>query len=292
MNPVFTSLLAVTSLVFVTAAYGQEKKSSSHTLIIRGGDTIINGKSLADVDRAEADRLRREVKDLEKKFKPDHFFDNRGLRRPEGVDRDSTKTGRYFFNYDTAGRSLNLYNDRSDSSGNNPGGFFRFRGNSFVPGILMFPDSVMIAGIPGRFPERRVLAEPSGRGRINNSMSFSFYSVDKEGIPTRVNISVREASAEKIKKAGTEGTEQTLKVEDLVLFPKLSTGETILTFNISETGPVQIRITDSGDQHIFADKLAKFNGSYMKAVPLIKNGLYYLYIRQGKKWYIKQLIKE
>lgn len=60
------SLTSFVLIFFVLAAFSQEKKVIKRDIIIKNGDTLINGKKLSEVDRLEQVKLRKELHSLER----------------------------------------------------------------------------------------------------------------------------------------------------------------------------------------------------------------------------------
>lgn len=133
---------------------------------------------------------------------------------------------------------------------------------------------------------------PGMRNR-NNSSSFNFNSIDKNGISSRMNIRLSDAEKSQVKTiTGIENTTNLLDVKDLTLFPNFSNGKVGISFNLESKGAIKLKILNTDLKPLFTDELASFNGSYMKQIPLAENGVYYITIEQNKSWFIKRLIKE
>lgn len=138
--------------------------------------------------------------------------------------------------------------------------------------------------------ERRAFAGVMER---NNSSSFNYNHIDKDGIANRVSIRMSDAGKDQLKKiTGTENIAKTLDVEDLTLFPNFSSGKMTLSFNLASKGTAKINILDSEMNSIYKDEAANFSGNYIKQFTLPKNGLYYVTVNQNGNWFVKRIVKE
>ncbi|TZF85725.1 hypothetical protein FW774_01220 (plasmid) [Pedobacter sp. BS3] len=130
------------------------------------------------------------------------------------------------------------------------------------------------------FPERK------------NTQFFHYETIDKDGVPTDINIALSDADRSAVKKL-TEGGDpaNVLEIENLVLFPDFKSNKLSLHFILSRRGNTSVKILNSAFHELFSTR-STFSGNYFKQVTIPKNGLYYLVINQGERWFIKQFIKE
>lgn len=140
------------------------------------------------------------------------------------------------------------------------------------------------------FDNNRLTTVLSGRKR-ENSQSFNFSNVDKDGIETRMNFRLSDASAADVKKlGGTEEKSGENSFGDVVLYPDFTTGNITLNLKTSSTSPTTLQLTNRDGQTIWTEKSG--SGKISKSFSLPKNGLYFLVLKQGAKTSVKQLIKE
>jgi hypothetical protein len=126
----------------------------------------------------------------------------------------------------------------------------------------------------------------------NNSQSFNYSNTDKNGITTRMNIRVSDASKEDLKKIAGSDNPNALAIEDLTLFPNFSTGKMTLSFNIAAKGTTEIKVLDSDKKVVFTDKPSNFSGNYIRQINLPKNGVYYISVAQNGKWFVRKVVKD
>ena len=122
-----------------------------------------------------------------------------------------------------------------------------------------------------------------------NSQSFNYNYTDKEGISNRIHIRISEVSADKIKQV-SEGEANTLEVKDLTLFPNFSSGKMTLSFNLPDKGHALIKILDSDLKPVFSGQGS--GDTYFKQFNMLKNGVYYIHIKQGNSSFVRKMVKE
>ncbi|MBC7759266.1 MAG: T9SS type A sorting domain-containing protein [Phormidesmis sp. FL-bin-119] len=127
----------------------------------------------------------------------------------------------------------------------------------------------------------------------NNSSSFNYSHIDKDGISIRMNIQISDANKDQLKKiTGAETIAKFLEVSDLTLFPNFSSGKMTLSFNIASKGNAKIRVLDSDMISIFTNEATNFSGNYVKQLLMPKNGMYYVTVNQNGNWFVKRFVKE
>lgn len=303
----------------------QAEKRINQTIIIKNGDTTINGKKLSESNLQEKIRLRKEFRDMKSRMKDsglqaenDHLPDQGSL-----IDKRViiTKKG-------DKPHILHWNDGEFDLRDNMPGELymFKFNGDSSLTFDLN-ADTIMkqfrfkIDGLdslrervitmhrnlspksPGmpRMPARPTppsafdfeRAELPTMRKQNNSSTLSYHSIDKNGISSKMSIRLSEidkSQLEGILKA--EAGDQALEVKDLTLFPNFSNGKIGISFNLNSKGPIKMVIMDSDKKPVFTDEVANFNGTYMKQISIPENGIYYISVKQNNLWFVKKLVKE
>jgi hypothetical protein len=314
---VFITLIVVSSS---SAARAQADKKASQSIIIKNGDTTINGKKLSEADQKERIRLRQVFRDMEGRIKGKgeineiiigrkgdnphilHWEDDK--MKELDFDLDHKMPGRlHVFKFD--GDSSMSFDFNTDTLMKE----FRFQIDGLDSNlkkriITMHRDMVPVAPNMPRLPRAPMNPVPPmafefersefpGMWNRNNSSSFNFNSTDKNGISSRMNIRLSDAEKSKLKTiTGIENTGNLLDVKDLTLFPNFSNGKLGISFNLESKGTVQIKILNTDLKPLFTDEVSNFNGSYMKQISLVENGVYYVTVDQNKVWFIKKLIKE
>jgi hypothetical protein len=287
----------------------QEEKKMTRSIIISNGDTIVNGKKLSEADKEERIILRKEFSEMEDSMKG---FGGQKEERVIIRKRNSKEPPVLNWN-DGNPKEFELRLDK-----NMPGDVhvFKFDGNEINVDTLIKGFNFNIDGLDSNSKKRIItmhrnfdLNEPRMSGRIapptiferrmmpemeerTNSSSYNYNHIDKDGIPSRMNIRISDAEKEQIKKiTGSESMTSALDVEDLTLFPNFSTGKIGLSFNMDSRGAVKVKILDSQLNQVYADEAANFTGNYMKQIALPKNGIYYISVKQNTGWFVKKLIK-
>ena len=323
----FITLIVVSSGTSVKA---QEEKRISQSIIIKNGDTIINGKKFSEADQKERIRLRQEFRNMESRIKGQGGRNaKRVIIKPKsGIEKDIIISQKgdvpHILHWDDS----DIAEFEFDLKDKMPGGLhvFKFKGDSmmfdFNADTIMKEFRFQMDGLDSNLRKRIITMHrnmapeaplmprmpmypapprayefersefPAMRNR-NNSSSFNYNSTDKNGISSRMNIRLSDAEKSQLKTiTGLENTGNLLDVKDLTLFPNFSNGKVGISFNLESKGPVRVKILNSDLKQLFTDELTNFNGSYMKQIPLAENGIYYITIEQNKVWYIKRLVKE
>lgn len=306
-----------------SAVKAQQEKKISQSIIIKNGDTIINGKKLNEVDKEERLRLRNDFKKMESRIKgPAGKNEKRVIIRDKNdedvvIGRKGKDPHILFWNDDNEHEfKFNFDNGREGNVH-----VFKFKGDSLMLGFnadtLMKGFSFNMDGLDSNLRKRIVtmhrnleVRAPGMRGRMmppmmfergefpslrnsNNSSSFNYNYIDKDGISNHMNISISEAEKDQLKKiTGSESIVNPLDVSDITVFPNFSSGKLGLSFNVANRGNTKVKILDSDLKQVFSDETANFSGSYMKQISLPKNGVYYISISQNSNWFVKKLIKD
>ncbi len=310
----FITLIVVSSDSSVKA---QDEKRISRSIIIKNGDTVVNGKKLSEVSQEERIRLKREFKEMENRIKGRGGKDNEIIisSKPDAPhvlqwnDRDLSELEFDLKNDIPGEMPLFKFNGDSMSFNFNADTILqelRFQMNGLDSNLRkriitmhrnMMPRGPRIPGTPMRTNppmafdfERRGF--PDWRN-INNSSSYNYNSTDKNGISNRMSIRISDAEEAKLKTiTSLEKVENLLEVKDMMLFPNFSNGKLGISFNLETKGPIKLCILNSDLKQLFTDEITNFNGSYMKQVSVLENGVYYISINQNKAWYVKRFVKE
>ncbi|MGB4399077.1 MAG: hypothetical protein WBJ10_06885 [Daejeonella sp.] len=132
-------LFAIAAVAPDYAAYGQEKKAISRSIIINNGDTTVNGKKFSDLNKDERAKLREEFREMEKNFNRGSTIrssSDRVIIRKDGGDkkeivitRDGQAPGVLHWN-DDIGAEVRTYNFKSKKPGDLK--VFRYNGDSLI----------------------------------------------------------------------------------------------------------------------------------------------------------------
>jgi hypothetical protein len=290
------NVLIILSAVFIGSASAQPKKSKS--IIITEKDTIVNGKRLSEADNSERLKLRKGLKDVLIPAPPLH---DRLMVRPDLGLRGEIVTITGDDTLRLNGRKLN------------PGMRFRFRGDTSMIAmkadslasfhkrfdalndeIWMEPQGDISIRIPNAMQDLRELRfNNPGRDfrRKPNSQMFSFDYIDKDGISNAVNISVTEVPKVQFPKAlADQSATESLNVQDLTLFPNFNSGKMTLALSVRTKGNTTIRLFDSSSNTVFSDQFG--SGDYLKQINMLKNGIYFLQVKQGKASFVRRIVKD
>jgi hypothetical protein len=299
----FFVLIIISSGLSVRA---QVERKIVRSIIITNGDTIVNGQKLSEANKEDRVRLRKELLEMEQErgVKSDNrviIRKNNGkepliLNWNEDTDGElkiDLKNGqmeepsRFFFdeknmNIDSL---LNGFNLKIDGLDSNLSKRVITMHRNFRPG----QPEVELRTHPNQ-PTPRFLT-PAGEQRRNSS-SFSYNHMDQDGILSRMNIQISDIERENLEKiTGSKESIADLKVEDLTIFPNFSTGKIGLSFNLSRSAALKIKILNSEFKQVFTDEMSNFNETYTKQISLPKNGIYYIAIKQNNSWFLRKLIK-
>ncbi len=295
----------------------QEKKQVSKSIIIKNGDTIINGQNLKDVSRSDRKKLMKELEGIrlgqfnhelphppqpptesqviirkKKEGEPEQIIVKR-LNAPKVMiwkDVETLPSGRI-----KEVDSIFIHLDSSQFKNQ------QLNIDGLESNIKFFSDGATIEMLPNTPDEARAFRMPmlknmrfnSEFGNEKNSQDFSYSNTDKDGISNRLHIRLTEAANESVAKiTGSEKANNNLIVDDLNIFPSFSTGKINLTLSLKSKGALEVKIIDNNLQPVFSDKQPNFNETYYKAFSLPKNGIYYLVLNQGTNWWVKKMIKE
>ena len=271
----------------------QQEKRVIKSIIISNGDTIINGKKLSEVDKQERIRLRKEFSEMESTTKG---FEGNSESRV--IIRKRTSKEAPVLNWNDGNpKEIEL---RVEKNMPEDIQIFKFEGDGLDSNLrkrvitMNRNFNLNELGMGGRNTPPTVFDQGRmpGAAERKNSASFNYNNIDKDGIPSRMNLRIIEAGKDQLTKImGSESMTSTLNVEDLTLFPNFSTGKLGLSFNMESRGPVKVKVLDSQLNQVYADEATNFSGNYMKQISLPKNGIYYISIQQNASWFVKKLIK-
>jgi hypothetical protein len=329
LNPHLMLMAFITLVVISSAsiARAQADKKVSQSIIIKNGDTTINGKKLSEADQEERIRLRKVFRDMEGRIKAKgETVDKRVIIKPKEGENHEIIISRK----GDAPHVLHWEDDdvkelEFDLNHKMPGGLHVFKFNEDSMSFDFNTDTIMkdfrfhVEGLDSNLRKRVITmhrnmapraprmpmapsppvffefegAEFPGNKDKNNSSSFNYNSTDKNGVSSRMNIRLSDAEKSKLKMiTGLENTDNLLEVKDLTLFPNFSNARIGISFNLESKGTIKIKILNTDLKPLFTDEVSNFNGSYMKQIPLAENGVYYITIEQNKVWFIKRLLKE
>lgn len=311
---------------FTSNAVAQTDKSS-RTVTTSNGDTIVDGKKLAELSRSDRESVQKDFRDMNKKLKESQVeIGGTGIvvernvgdknTRSIVIDRSSNHAPGAFSWSDGDSSNVRVRINGNINLADKDFKTLRFKGDSLFATVN---DSAMIkrfnfdfhSNMPTMHPPMARIEIPNavrsgerqlrvidgtpsiafGSGR-NNTQSFVYSNTDKNGITSRMNIRVSDTDKDDLKKITGSDKATVLNVEDLTLFPNFSTGKMTLSFNLTEKGTTEVKILDSDTNTLFADKPANFSGNYIKQLSLPKNGIYYIAVSQNGKWFVKKFVKE
>lgn len=287
----------------------QEEKLVTRSIIISNGDTIINSKKLSEANKEEGTRLRKELSEMEGRT---NGF--QGPNEERVIIRKRSSKEPPILNWNDG--NPNEFELKLEK--NMPGDvhIFNFDGDEMNMDTLIKGFNFNMNGLDSNLQKRIItmhrnfdLKVPRMNGHIapplvfegrmrpgteesTNSSSLNYNHIDKDGIPSRMNIRILDAQKGDLKKiTGSESLSSALDVMDLTLFPNFSTGKLGLSFNLESRGAVKVKIMDSELKQVYADEAANFVGTYMKQINLPKNGIYYISVKQNNGWFVRKLIK-
>lgn len=325
------SVVWTSSLVLIilsgakSPAHAQHKKELSTTVIIKNGDTIINGKNLKNVSKAERKKLLKEMQAggrIAMKTSDKGPGDMQVIIRkhkdggPEEVIVKNIRTPRAFvwkdgeihsfgpnaplppqfkiemdtlmfkMDGDSAFKQLRIRMKDMDSTMQK-----HFEGDDFE--LFVHPPERPEAPHAPMVPRMRMMGRERAFGLEKNVQNFDYASIDKDGISNTLRLRVSEAQNEAVVKiTGAEKPNTGLDVLDLNIFPSFSVSKLNLSFSLKSKGLLEVKFLDTDFKPVYTEKLANFNESYYKSIPLLKNGLYYLAVLQNGNWFIKKVVKE
>lgn len=302
-------------------AVAQDDQEISREVINVKKDTVIPGKP--KTTERQRSGIRKEFRDTERessgKKKPSQERDELTIRRLERKPAgDDTLVNKFYFD-DSRNGDLKFFKFQGDSillkggldtliNGMVKGGFdtlmngmhFKFGAadSSGHEGFITMNNGFKMQ-MPNRF-EGHPEVFFDGPGRINswraernNSQLFTYRNTDKDGISSRMTISINEANKEELSALKLKESAKTdLTITDLALYPNFSSGKMSLSFNIASKGSTEIKIYNSDYQTVFTDKAPGFSGNYTKQLSLPKNGVYFIEISQGSARFIRRIVKE
>jgi len=278
IRPGFEAIFALSlAAIFALPAlvFGQHK---NHRIEIRinNGDTIVNGKNIKELSAADREQALKDIEGFGKWNKMDTGKNAMFFERRMFGDNDTAGHRSFHFRYKgpNGKDSMMTFNYKMA-----PGREFRYEPRDFnvEPREFKFRNFDM-PGMHGMAMMHR-----------RNSQNFSYTNTGSDGIPTHINFSVSDASAEKTKKVtGVEKAD--LELKDLVIVPEFSSGKTMLSFSLPAKGAADVKLTDNEGKVIWSDKAAI--GSFSKSFALPLNGVYLLEVKQGGKTALKRIIKE
>ena len=289
-------MIAVTSVGFA-----QDRLKHSKTIIINNGDTLFNGKKAADLSQSEKNELKKLIQTHES---GDVVIGRQAGDRLEIGRPGPDKVVRVF-----RGRRADVLNTIPEEIQEvrvlnfaQDTALLSMNGDTLIPGfhrkmksldrMTIFPPGEMNIRIPNGYREMEDVLFEAPRPFRENTQSFNYNTTDKDGITTRMNVRISDASEEHVERiTGLKEIVDPLKVEDLTLFPNFSNGKMTLSFNLPSKGNTTVRILDNEFKTVFNTQ-NNAAGVYTKQIDLPKNGIYYIHIKQGDKVFLKKVVKQ
>ncbi|WP_207533709.1 T9SS type A sorting domain-containing protein [Desertivirga arenae] len=279
---------AVLAYAFIIpTAKAQTHKTIKKTIVVSNGDTTINGRRLADMDKKERERFNKEFNEKEKQQIEEEIDALIKTRRNADVIVRKLSGPASLENAD-------ILKFREDSGKLSP--------DSITWSFRQRIDSDVLTMVPPAEPNRRLgphkfdrLMLLDGRGVFKdkrNTQALHFRNVDKDGFSTELNFFVEDLNPEEHKAVlGLEAANASLTVDDFALFPNFSSGKTNVSFNLTTKGTAVVKMFDAEYKLVFTDKVNGFNGTYLKPVNMAKNGIYYISVNQNGKWFVRRIVK-
>ncbi|MFD1258041.1 T9SS type A sorting domain-containing protein [Mucilaginibacter terrae] len=272
LKPGFEMLFSagiVAALGLPQLLFAQDRKAVKKeiNIVIKDNDTTFNGKNLKKMAPDERQDALAEINKTVKPHSPQRLeFNTRQSINIKG--HDGIKS---------------VYTYRRDSSRRyaNPTDGLTSR----LPNVNF--------GMEGPIKERLRPEERPLRMRNfsrQNSQTFDFNNVGKDGINTHVSYQVTEAGVEDAKKFAGLNTTSTLELQDLTFTPQFTAGKTVLSFTLPAKTAADVQLTDSEGKIIWKDKTAL--AGFSKTFTWGLNGVYYLVVKQGGNAVVKRIVKE
>lgn len=273
------ALSIITIFCWPLLVLGQSNKDVK--IIIINGDTTINGKRISEMsatDRKEA------LKDIPGNRNREYRFnfrkrDSLAFRMDTGRRRVMERffaDGHGRIKLDSATHELIIGSKTVRGYDRMPNAGRGFEDRDHMPTMRPRRDDAM----PGSDFRR----EAEGRMRrpeSPNSERNTFTHIDKDGIATRINFQVSDASHNHV---------SMLDLDDLSVVPEFSSGKTVLMFNLPGKVAADVKLADSDGKVLWSDKAN--SGSFNKTFSMPLNGIYYLTVKQGMKTSVKKIVKE
>jgi hypothetical protein len=311
------SLIFLILVVFNLFAEAQENKQLKKKVIIKNGDTTVNGKKISEFNLTERDKLRKDLHALERSHaikkeiiiernipggKNDIADKDALLEREEtipGLDERDITIKEFRFSNPEMQKRVFRFNVDSMALITKDSLIIRLRNRVDRP--FLFEDRVIARDgemEPGnhflfKSGSNNVLIDRDIRKSIRlseNSQMLHFNNIDKDGIATR--ISFRISKVEKnvlLKLIKSDNASELTDVLDVTLYPNFSSGNTTLALTIPK-GITSIKVLDTDLDIILSEKTNNVNFSKQMTLPV--NGIYYLVITQNNKWFVRQIVKE
>jgi hypothetical protein len=295
INPGFEFAFALGLIaIFALPPIVMAQKQVPYNVTISNNDTTINGKNIKELTANER-------KDALKKL--DNLNHDFNIKIEAGKDADRHLTLRMRKNGDNMQNlmierdgepgevmaTIPDFNFKTDSAGKLE---LRklFKGGDAMPGLDMDFNFVPKT-FGGHEPQVFSFNNRPALMRTNrkNSQSFNYSYTDNDGISTHLNFNAGEAGAENAKRiAGAEKLD--LEIKDLNIVPLFSSGKTTISFSLPTAGVAEVTLKNTEGNVIWTDRTVI--GSFSKSFDLLKNGVYYLQVKQGTKTGLKRITKE
>ena len=311
------SLIFLILVVFNLFADAQENKPVKKEVLIKNGDTTVNGKNISEFNLTERNKLRKDLHALERSqpIEREIVLD----RNIPGGKKDITDKDVLIKRKQTIPGLDEMDITIKELRLNEPGinkRVMRFNIDSMP---LMTRDSLILS-LRNRVDrpfllEDRIIArggdmEPGNRflfkdgqddipverdiresGKFNeNSQMLRFNNIDKDGIATRIFFRISKAEKDTLKKlTKSDNASELTDVKDVTLYPNFSSGKTTLALTLPK-GSTSIKVLDTDLDIIISEKTNGVNFSKQMTLPV--NGIYYLVVTQNHKWFVRQIIKE
>nr|MBC7614423.1 T9SS type A sorting domain-containing protein [Pseudopedobacter sp.] len=308
---IWNMLLVVLVVVSVNKSSAQKKelKQEKLEITINNGDTTVNGKNFKNITEDEKIALRKKFEPIEgRKLRittnPAGYNKRvRMIRKGDGdiAELDSGRMRLYSFNKD--GKDMN-FEVKMDSLRKNMI-FFSQDSNKEVREVFVKRfgeganiDWEMVHPRISRGQDMTPMQMNSDRAmtirrpNMPNSSHFDFTTTDKDGFTTEQHIMVMDAGKlDFINLLKGKSSMNSLEIKNLIFYPNFSNGKTIITFQAPTKASIEVILLNNQGEILFSENKTLTAEVYSKDLPLNKNGIYFLEVKQGGKSFIKKIIK-
>jgi hypothetical protein len=309
---IWNLLLVLLVVISAKKSSAQQKKIREEKIeiTINNGDTTVNGKNFKDITEEEKVALR-------KKFMSMEHQGPRLLMAPAPINRkvrvikkedgdivilDSGKNQFYSFNshetpehfeFKMDGLRKNMSFFSQDANKELHEVFVkRFGDGADIDWEMVHPKMKRIENMPlmkMNGNNARTIHHPN----TPNTSHFDYTTTDKDGFTTEQHIMM--IDADKLDFINTlkngESVINSLEIKNLVFYPNFSNGKTTITFQAPAKARLEISLLDNQGEVLFSEKKTLAADAYLKDLPLNKNGIYFLEVKQGNKSFIKKIVK-
>jgi hypothetical protein len=293
INPGFEFAFALGLVaIFALPPIVMAQEHSAYNVTISNNDTTINGKNIKELSATERKDALKKLENL------NHDFNIRiesgndtakrfTMRMRKGADNRQNIVIERNGDSDEVMTTIPDFNFKTDSAGHMELKKL-FKNGDMMPDMAF---SYAPKAFGGDEPQVFSFTNRPAIMRTNrkNSQSFNYSYTDNDGISTHINFNAGDASTENAKRiTGTEKVD--LEIKDLNITPLFSSGKTTISFSLPTAGAAEVTLKNTEGKVKWADKTN--SGSFNKSFDLLKNGVYYLEVKQGTKIGLKRITKE